>query len=67
MLWENIASQSAASASKATIKIASQALEDFLNEEEENQDKIMQSVFGSVAKTKNSAEKPKETDQLLDD
>jgi 3-oxoacyl-[acyl-carrier-protein] synthase III len=47
MSWQNIASQSAASASKVAVKAASEALEDFLNEEE-NQDKIINAAVSSI-------------------
>jgi hypothetical protein len=66
MSWEKIASQSASSASKATMQIASQALEDFLSEEE-NCEKIVESVLGSVATTKNDGTKSEKLDQLFDD
>lgn len=65
MSWENIASQSAASASKIATQLASQALDDFLSEEEDLEKKTTD--FSVSSATSASQAVTQLASQALDD
>jgi len=61
MSWQNIASQSSASVSKIAIQVASEALEDFLNDEDSKK-KVVELVDDLISQTQKGDENSENSD-----